>query len=286
VTTWSAPERQYYRAHGRESFAGLLDQAAVLGMTVISASGDWGAHGGFPNLRTEHGAVCDALERQATFPGAEERVLSVGGTHVRTIEPWREVAWSARVSDAIARAVGLEALAGGGGFSETVPVPSWQLAHLRPFHPRSASAVAIAPHGRAQPDVSLMAWGPDCAGMPASYRIRFDGGWREDAGGTSVAAPIWAATIARLNEARLRGGSPRVGFFQPLLYRIADEANGALRSIEEGVTDIELPALDAEGRRVRLLLPGFLAQPGWDPATGLGVPDVASLEQACARRPP
>ncbi|MFY0536799.1 hypothetical protein [Nannocystis pusilla] len=43
------PARQYYAVHGRRRFAALLDLAAVLGVTVIAASGDWGAYDGFPS---------------------------------------------------------------------------------------------------------------------------------------------------------------------------------------------------------------------------------------------
>ena len=284
VTTWSTPERQYRRAHGSATFARLLDEAAVLGITVIAASGDWGAHGGFPSVRTDDGAICDPLERHATFPGVEARVLSVGGTQVRALDPWREVAWSAPVSAAIAGAVGMKVLAGGGGFSDTVPIPAWQRAVLRSHHPRSHGAPSVAPHGRAQPDVSLMAWGPDFAGRPSSYRALVDGTWRDDAGGTSVAAPIWAAIVARLNEARRREDGPRLGCIAPLLYRIAREEPDALRAIHEGATDLELPGLDADGRRTWFRLPGFLAGEGWSPATGLGVPDVTALERAVSKK--
>ncbi len=48
TTSWSAPEQQYYRAHGRAAIASLLDQAAALGITVLAASGDWGALAGWP----------------------------------------------------------------------------------------------------------------------------------------------------------------------------------------------------------------------------------------------
>lgn len=280
VTTVSCPERQYHRAYGRKTFSDLLDRADLLGVTVVAASGDWGAHGGFPRLPTSEGPIGDPREEQSTFPGVEPRVLSVGGTHVRRLEPWHETAWSAPISRELAEVVGLERLAGGGGFSHAIPIPDWQKPSLRTHYSRGADHPAAIPRGRAQPDVSLMAWGPDRDERPSSFATRFDGVWRDDAGGTSVAAPIWAGIIARLNEARRTRGLARLGSVNALLYRLAREAPHVFRAIEEGSTDIVLPGLDAEGRRRLFAVPGFHAEKGWNPATGLGVPDVAALERA------
>ncbi|MFT3771367.1 MAG: S53 family peptidase [Minicystis sp.] len=271
VTTWSCPERQYYRAHGGEIFRGLCDQAAALGITVIAASGDWGAYDGMPSTRAGDARVCDAPWPHVSFPAVEERVLAVGGTRVRAIDPWQEEAWSAQVSPALRDAIGLDALAGGGGFSDHVPIPAWQRAVLTPSYPRSGGAPAVVPHGRGIPDVSLMAWGPE-----AAYACLLDGVLRDDAGGTSTAAPIWAAIVARCNQLRRQQGRGRLGFAQPLLYRLGAEA---FRAVTEGATDIVLPALDAGGAVRPHLVPGYLARAGWNPATGLGVPHVASLQR-------
>ncbi|AKF07946.1 protease pro-enzyme activation domain-containing protein [Sandaracinus amylolyticus] len=277
VTSWSTPERQHRRVHGREGFAALLDQAAVLGVSVIAASGDWGACGGFPRVLTPAGPVCASLAPHATFPGCEARVLSVGGTQVIDVERWRERAWSAPVSDAIRDAVHLPHLASSGGFSETVAIPAWQRDVLAASYARS-DGTAVVPHGRAQPDVALAAWGPAHA-----YRALLDDAWRDDAGGTSLAAPIWAAILACANEARRRVDRPRVGHVAPLLY-----AMRSLHPITEGATDLDLPALDARGRRTWKRVPGYVATSAWSPATGLGVPDVGALVAAitCREEPP
>lgn len=280
VTTVSCPERQYYRAYGRKTFAELLERADVLGMTVLAAAGDWGAHGGFPRIPTSEGPICDPFEEQATFPGVEPGVLSVGGTQVRHLDPWRETAWSGPISQALAEVVGLERLAGSGGFSNVIPIPDWQKPLLRTHYSRGADYPAAMPRGRAQPDVSLMAWGPDVEGRPSSFATRFEGVWRDDAGGTSVAAPIWAGIVARLNEARRERGLTRLGCVNALFYRLAREAPHVFRAIEEGSTDMTLPGLDGSGRRRFFDVPGFRAEKGWNPATGLGVPDVAALERA------
>ncbi|MEZ4451091.1 MAG: S53 family peptidase [Nannocystaceae bacterium] len=284
VTGWSAPARQYYRVHGRESIGGLLDQAAAAGVTVIAASGDWGAYDGFPSAGPER-AWCDALGPHDTFPGAEPRVLSVGGTQVVATLPWREIAWSAPVSAELKAAIGLDRLAGSGGVSRHHLVPDYQRGRIAEAFERSGDAPPIVADGRVQPDVALAAWGPDAGegglARPAGYAALVDGVFRDDAGGTSLAAPIWAAIIARVNQARRARGLPRLGWPHPRLYALAG-AGGPLRSIREGHTDITLP-VEGEGGETRWeRLAGFVARPDFDPATGLGVPDVAALTRALA----
>jgi len=280
VTSWSAPARQYYAVHGRSRVAGLLDQAAIAGVTVIAASGDWGAYDGFPSAGPGRD-LCDELAPHVTFPGAEPRVLSVGGTQVTSVAPWREVAWSAPVSPALHAAIGLAVLAGGGGVSEHIPVPEYQRACLPVSLSRGPDAPASAPVGRVQPDVALMAWGPG----PTAYACLLDGEFRDDAGGTSVAAPIWAALIARLNQARARLARARLGWLQPRLYSACATAPECLRDITEGRTDITLPIAGPDGQRRWQRLPGFQAAPGFDPATGLGVPCVPRLAAQLAAHP-
>jgi kumamolisin len=70
-------------------------------------------------------------------------------------------------------------------------------------------------------------------------------------GGTSAVAPLWAALLARLNQA----AGKSAGYINPLLYRHPQ----ALRDITRGDNV------------------AFSAAVGWDACTGLGSPDGASL---------
>lgn len=96
-------------------------------------------------------------------------------------------------------------------------------------------------------------------------------------GGNSAAAPVWAAIIALLNDARLSIGKPALGFVNPLLYY--------LRST--GLTDITAGgSVGCNGKNntdnIKL---GYIpwaswnATAGWDPVTGLGVPNFARLKE-------
>lgn len=41
--------------------------------------------------------------------------------------------------------------------------------------------------------------------------------------GTSCATPIYAGVLSLLNDIRLLAGKPTLGFFNPLLYKLAGE---------------------------------------------------------------
>jgi kumamolisin len=64
------------------------------------------------------------------------------------------------------------------------------------------------------PDVALN------ADTNTGYAIYFDGQWTIY-GGTSCAAPLWAAFTACVNEHRTASQKPTLGFANPLLYAIA-----------------------------------------------------------------
>lgn len=93
--------------------------------------------------------------------------------------------------------------------------------------------------------------------------------------------------IALLNDVRFRAGKPALGFINPLLYSL----KGA------GLTDVTKgAALGCQGTDLQngLKIPGagiipyasWNATVGWDPVTGLGVPNFGDLKKlvidACA----
>ncbi len=160
-----------------------LRAAALLGVTVCCASGDWGAKAGFE-------------ERQpyVNYPAASPFVLACGGTSMETFDGRRtyEEVWNES-----------NGWASGGGLSRRFPVPSWQRKALEGV----TSINARRRKGRGVPDVAGLA--------EAAYRIRVPGGYVEAHGGTSAVAPLWAGLVAQLNQ-RLGAGS--AGYLNPLLY--------------------------------------------------------------------
>ena len=297
VSTWSLPERLYYAQHGREVFADLLEQAAALGVTMVAASGDWGVYDGRPSATVDGTVVAEAPWPHGVFPSVEDYVLSVGGTMITSRHPLTEVAWSGPLppNKDLRQFLPFSRLASSGGFSEDVGIPWWQKEVLRPrgiarYFRRGLNAPAVLPSGRGYPDVALMAQGPSIADSTdvGLVSVGFDAvvsGQRINyAGGTSMAAPIWAAIIACMNEARRARRASRVGFVNPLLYRLAATPNKRVfRAITVGASDVELRVLDEAGRPTGFLLEGFSASRSWNPVTGLGVPNVRNLIAASTR---
>jgi kumamolisin len=95
--------------------------------------------------------------------------------------------------------------------------------------------------------------------------VRVKGRWLSE-GGTSLAAPVWAAMTALIDQyLRSRGGNP-VGFANPVLYRLASHppARTPIRDVTVGTNDF------------------YPAGPGYDMVTGLGSPDAWNLARDLA----
>ena len=97
-------------------------------------------------------------------------------------------------------------------------------------------------------------------------------------GGTSAAVPVFSSVVALLNDARLRAGKSSLGFLNPWLYTV-----GFL-----GLTDITAGGsvgCNGVNGQTGQPVPGASVIPfaswnatqGWDPVTGLGVPNFEKL---------
>ncbi len=141
--------------------------------------------------------------------------------------------------------------ASGGGVSDAFGLPSWQ-ANV------GVPSINGRP-GRGVPDVAAD------ADPQTGYQVRVDG---TDLviGGTSAVAPLWAALVARLAQAT----GKKFGLLQPSLYGAV-----AAGAVPAGFRDIT----DGDNG-------GYQAAAGWDPCTGLGVPNgtqlLAALQQSAA----
>ena len=91
-------------------------------------------------------------------------------------------------------------------------------------------------------------------------------------GGTSVAAPLWAAVIALANQEAGRD----LGFIDPALYRIGRSTHyhRAFHDVTMGTNTVKFSALT---------ITGDPATPGWDPVTGWGSPNAQALVPLLAR---
>jgi subtilase family serine protease len=131
---------------------------------------------------------------------------------------------------------------GGGGISSKWSLPSWQSGL------GTASNGASGTTFRMVPDVSLD------ANPNTGYSIYQGGSWQL-VGGTSAAAPLWAAFAAVVNQGRLANGEARVGFMNPTLYQYG--AGGTASSLFHDIAD------GSTNRH-------YAAVSGYDLSTGLG----------------
>jgi len=122
------------------------------------------------------------------------------------------------------------------------------------------------------------------------YRLVIEKEWIAYAGGTSMAAPIWAAVIALANERRAKAKKPALGFANPLIYYLGQTRPDAgehavIRKITSGHSDLEFRVIDGHGSADYFTLAGYRAKSRWDPVTGLGVPNVENLTRALLEYP-
>ncbi|HTY84937.1 MAG TPA: S53 family peptidase [Silvibacterium sp.] len=216
--SWSMPERTLSGAE-LKAVEGVLREAAHLGITVCASSGDAGALNGSADGKPS-----------VNYPASSPHCLGCGGTSGK-ISPSgisEEIVWNAIH-------FGIKG-ASGGGVSSLFPLPEWQQGARVPIEPRGK-------RGRGVPDVAGLAdprYG--CEMMIAGRTFA--------SAGTSSVAPMWAALIARFNQALGR----RCGHLHPHIYRLGKDRATALRPVLKGDNGL------------------YRAGRGWNACTGYGTP--------------
>jgi kumamolisin len=282
-------------------FERLAEEAAAQGQQIFDASGDSGAVDCLASDAPTMGSI--SVEQESAVPW----VTSVGGTdlgrnstlagsHIHDEDSWNDGG------------------AGGGGQSNIYWMPSWQAGYLAASGDRVPGAAndCGAPKGRLcrmVPDIAMnadpdeggaLSGGPTppqfstnvppdtgspgddvyCAtancsatGLPA----RGPAAWYP-IGGTSLAAPTAAAAAVLWDEEASRARLGRLGFLNPLLYRVASSRTSYARDFHDVLTDTNSDQYDSAD-----CPPGcnphhlYRAAKGYDMATGLGSVDVAHL---------
>ena len=218
----------------RNVYAAIEDRAIAQGMTHFVASGDSGAF------------TCGQdQDPAASFPSTLPSVTAVGGTTVFESQQgvyFKEYAWGSPIDQS----------GGGGGASVFYPQPVWQ-----------KNEAQFAGHGQRQvPDVAA-------DGDPITGFHIYFAGPDGQIGGTSAATPLWAATVALINEDLKKKGLREAGFANPALYWMGENS---AKLNPKPFHDV------AAGNNL-----GFEATSGWDFATGWGSMDGAGLDAAWVR---
>jgi kumamolisin len=205
-------------------------------MTVFVASGDCAAFADetFGDL-------------SVSFPASDPWAVAVGGTHLSVDgqgNRTKEVAWSQFPNIFHCH----NSWGTGGGNSSLFARPDWQNANgVNNSHSRN---------DRQLPDLSAVA---------DNLAVYFQGQWGA-VGGTSAAAPIWAAGQALVNEDTIQALGT-FGYAPRFYYAVADKNAGA-----HAYFDV------TSGNNVY-----YHATTGWDYTTGLGTPNLAGFVQAASK---
>ncbi|KAI0539829.1 peptidase S8/S53 domain-containing protein [Xylaria digitata] len=233
----------------------MIGMLGLRGITVLESSGDTGV--GAPCISNDGKR---RLEYTPGFPASCPFITSVGGTE--SFEP--EVAW----------------IGSSGGFSNYFAQPWYQQdavnTYLEKHIPQETKAY-YEPYtnfsGRAFPDIAAHSLTPNY--------LFFNSNEMGQTGGTSAAAPVVAGIIALLNDARLRIGKPTMGFINPFLYSLK---SGALIDITAGKAvgcngyNMQTGQLIRDGGKIPWA--SWNGTVGWDPVSGLGIPDFSRMMAA------
>ena len=210
----------------------FFQEMAAQGQSFFTASGDSGAF--------------DAAISPYFYPGEDQYVTAVGGTHLTTsgaAGSWvSETVWNS------------EGDGSGGGISpDNISIPSWQVGLATTANGGSTTL-------RNVPDVAM-------EGDFDNYSCSFgacNGGWA----GTSFASPRWAGfRLALVNQQAVESGnapSGGLGFINPAIYRLA-QGTGTVTSSATDFHDITVGNNDTENQPL-----WFNAEVGYDLTTGWG----------------
>jgi kumamolisin len=227
-TSWGADEGSSTSSF-LQSENSIFKQMAAQGQTLVAAAGDSGAY----DNATSQGVTTPTLS--VDDPASQPYVLGVGGTTLTVNLDGSYKSESSWNNGSAATG------AGGGGISSVWPIPIWQ-----------KSAITKASKGsttmRNVPDVSLN------ANQNTGYAIYSSGQWIEE-GGTSCAAPLWAAFLGLVNQQIALNKLGTLGFANTLLYSIGTGSSYStnFHDINDGTTNLYYPTV-----------------PGYDVATGWG----------------
>ena len=251
--SYSHDEIDFSPAYERRQCLEYL-KLGLQGVSMIFSSADFGVAG-------QENTCLDPATGQAnlttggrfnpTFPSTCPYVTSVGGTQLPP---------NGSVTDrevALKQQLGSQLISSGGGFSNVFEVPGYQSRAVQSY--LTSQAAHLSNMTILSNSTGFSRGYPDVAANAANYMTSVDGAFTK-VYGTSASAPVFAAVVAKINDARLKAGKGTVGFINPLLY-----ANpGVLNDV-------------VEGSNYGCGSEAFRATEGWDPVTGLGTPDFQKL---------
>ena len=210
------------------------------------------------------------------FPGSSPWVLSVGGIFIVSSNITRN--WTTDLCKNYSCATGnIESPSNfnylgwttGGGFAiyNTEKEQKWQKDFITKYLESGIPLPStFSREGRGYPDISSVSH--NCPVIDSNEIMAIDG--------TSCSSPIIASIISIINNHQLSKNKSKVGFFNPLLYKMAKNDYSLFNDIKSGNNYCNeaqcCPNRNDTGSNY-----GYLSTIGWDPVTGLGTPNVGKI---------
>jgi subtilase family serine protease len=193
----------------------VFEQMVAQGMVMFAASGDDGA---FPNGPYAAASVED--------PASQPYVTAVGGTSLSDTSSetyGSEAAWCDGPTGTASNPL---CYSTGGGYLQSTPWP-------RPYYQNNLFNISTSGGNQSYvyrnvPDVSLCAAAP---GNEGPYSVYVNGSWQRN-GGTSAAAPLWAAFAALIDQKV----DSRIPYLNEALYRLGEDPNTYARDFNDITT--------------------------------------------------
>jgi subtilase family serine protease len=229
----------------------IFKQMAAQGQSFFCAVGDSDA---FTVGSTSANGVDNTS--LANAPTSSPYITAVGGTTLSTTGPGG--AWSSET-------VWNWGLKSGsyvgtcGGVSSYYAIPSWQ------------TGISMAGNGGSTANRNV----PDVALTADNIYVYYGAGSAGSFGGTSCAAPLWAAVAALMNQQTAQTGRPAVGFLNPAIYAIG-KGSGYADCFHDTTTGNNTSSSSPNN---------YYAVAGYDLCTGWGTPAGQSLIAALAGTP-
>ena len=240
------------------------------GVSILVSSGDAGAPG-----RTNEGCS-ESNGVNPDFPGSSPWITSVGGTFI-VEDNSKDVKWNTtfckknkclKSKKEMVSNFDYTGWTSGGGFSiySSELIPLWQRENIYEYLSSNITFPKnFNRNGRGYPDVTALSH--NCAIVNNLEVTGVDG--------TSCSSPIFASIVALLNDYQKSKGKPKLGFLNPLLYKMS-ETDGVFNDITEGnnwcTENTCCPKRLDGGSNF-----GFKAAKGWDPVYGLGSPNFGRI---------
>jgi len=261
-TSWGLcePLTQSNSSSVQVSESALFEQAAVQGQTVVAASGDHGSTDCY-----NEGVAADNSVLSVDDPASQPYVTGVGGTTMTGLTSPPQAVWN-QTCQTVSGV--LYCGAGGGGISNYWSQPSYQSGVAGSGY-STECAKASSTGCRQVPDVSALADPNEGYVIEESYNDGTTSGeYYNVIGGTSGAAPVWAAIFALADSSTTCKTNGGAGFVNPSLYTAGKAGTSSVYTdITSGNNKIA-----SYGATY-----GYSAATGYDMASGWGTPDAAGV---------